>query len=174
MDAGLNIIFTGHYHANDVATYTYNGKQVTDIETGSLVTAPIPYRMITVKDKKLEVKSTTVKNIPATLPGGVSFTSYAANFLSQHLDGYFGYYLTYLLGVDPSVVPVAVPLFRNGIMAHFAGDEKMPPDQRKKIADLSAMSAPNSPGASPQQLSGIVTTLWTDTGLKDISVNVDY
>ena len=56
MDAGLKIIFTGHYHANDISSYSYNGKKLYDIETGSLVTAPCPYRTITLKNKKLEVK----------------------------------------------------------------------------------------------------------------------
>ncbi|MCW3108371.1 MAG: metallophosphoesterase [Segetibacter sp.] len=165
MEAGLKIIFTGHYHANDISSYVHNGKELFDIQTGSLVTAPIPYRIITMKDNKLEVKSNTVHSIAATLPGGISFPAYANSFLSQHLDGYFNYYLANILGVPAPVVPFASPLFRNGIMAHFAGDEKMPPDQRKKIDELAAMS---------QQLAGIVTTLWTDTGVMDNSTDVNY
>jgi hypothetical protein len=50
-------------------------------------------------------------------------------------------------------------------MAHFAGDEKMPPDQRKLIDDLASMS---------QQLAGIVTTLWTDPAMKDNQTFVRY
>lgn len=165
IDAGLRIIFTGHYHANDISSYTHNGKEVVDIQTGSLVTAPCPYRIVTVKNKKLEVKSNTVQSIAASLPGGVSFPTYAGVFLSQHLDGYFSYYLANNLGVPAPLVTIAAPLFRNGIMAHFAGDEKMPPDQRAKINNLATMS---------QQLAGIVTTLWTDTGIKDNTVVVDY
>ena len=165
MDAGLKIIFTGHYHANDISTYVHNGNTLFDIETGSLVTAPSPYRIVTMKNKKLEVKTNTVTRINANLPGGLYFDAYSNTFLTQHLDGYFNYYLTNLLGAPPQVANFASPLFRNGIMAHFAGDEKMPPDQRKKINELAAMS---------QQLAGIVTTLWTDTGEKDNSNNVDY
>ena len=165
MEAGLKFIFTGHYHANDISSYTYNGNTVYDIQTGSLVTAPIPYRILTLKDNKMEIRSKTVQSIAAQLPGGVSFPSYANGFLSQHLDGYFNYYLANILGVPAPVVPFASPLFRNGIMAHFAGDEKMPPDQRKKIEELAAMS---------QQLAGIVTTLWTDTGEKDNHNHINY
>ncbi len=157
-EAGLKFIFTGHYHANDISSYTYKGNTVYDIETGSLVTAPIPYRLITLKDNKMEIRSKTVQSIAAQLPGGVSFPSYANGFLSQHLDGYFNYYLANILGVPAPVLPLATPLFRNGIMAHFAGDEKLPPEERKKIEELGAIS---------QQLAGIVTTLWTDTGERD-------
>ena len=165
MDAGLKIIFTGHYHANDISPYAHNGKELIDIQTGSLVTAPIPYRLITMKDDKLEVSSKTVASIAATLPGGLSFPAYANTFLSQHLDGYFNYYLANQLGAPPALADFAAPLFRNGIMAHFAGDEKMPPDQRKEIDVLATMS---------QQLAGIVTTLWTDIGITDNKTSVAY
>ena len=165
MAAGLKIIFTGHYHANDISSYSSKGNKLFDIETGSLVTAPIPYRIINMKKNKLEIKTKTVQSIASNLPGGVDFPTYSNLFLSQHLDGYFNYYLTNLLGAPPQVATFSAPLFRNGIMAHFAGDEKMPPDQRTKIDELGAMS---------QQLAGIVTTLWTDPGEKDNNKMVEY
>jgi UDP-2,3-diacylglucosamine pyrophosphatase LpxH len=163
MNAGLQIIFTGHYHANDIASVTSKGRTLYDIETGSLVTAPIPYRIVTVKNDRLEIKTNTVQSISAALPGGLSFPAYSNLFLSQHLDGYFNYYLTSILGAPPQVASFASPLFRNGIMAHFAGDEKMPADQRQQIDQLATMS---------QQLAGIVTTLWTDTGEKDNNTEI--
>ena len=165
MDAGLKIIFTGHYHANDITSYVHNGKELVDIQTGSLVTAPIPYRIVTLKDSTLDVSTKTVKTIAASLPGGMSFPVYANTFLSQHLDGYFNYYLTNTLGAPAQLASFASPLFRNGIMAHFAGDEKMPSDQRKQIAELATMS---------QQLAGIVTILWTDLNEKDNKTHIKY
>jgi hypothetical protein len=165
VDAGLKIIFTGHYHANDISSYVHNGKELFDIQTGSLVTAPIPYRIIKMKDNTLDISTNTVQSIAANLPGGMGFPAYADLFLSQHLDGYFNYYLANKLGAPAPLATFASPLFRNGIMAHFAGDEKMPPDQRKKIDELAAMS---------QQLAGIVTILWTDLGVKDNKTFIKY
>jgi 3',5'-cyclic AMP phosphodiesterase CpdA len=165
MDAGLKVIFTGHYHANDISSYSVNGNELYDVQTGSLVTAPSPYRILTMKDNKLDISSNSVQSINATLPGNLPFPAYANLFLSQHLDGYFNYYLPNVLGVPAPLTTIAAPLFRNGIMAHFAGDEKMPPDERQKIEELGAMS---------QQLAGIVTTLWTDTGIKDNKTQIPY
>ena len=165
IEAGLQVIFTGHYHANDISAYVHGDRKLFDIQTGSLVTAPSPYRMITVKKNKLEVGTKTVQSINTNLPGGLDFPSYSNLFLSQHLDGYFNYYLANQLGAPPQLATMAAPLFRNGIMAHFAGDENMPPDQRKKIEELATMS---------QQLAGIVTTLWTDIGEKDNKNNIEY
>ncbi len=165
MEAGLKIIFTGHYHANDITSYVNNGKELVDIQTGSLVTAPSPYRMVTMKNGTLDVSTKTVQTIAASVPGGVSFPEYANTFFSQHLDGYFNYYLANTLGAPAPLASFASPLFRNGIMAHFAGDEKMPPDQRKEIAKLATMS---------QQLAGIVTILWTDLNEKDNKTQIKY
>ncbi|MDN3658078.1 metallophosphoesterase [Ferruginibacter paludis] len=165
MDAGIKIIFTGHYHANDITAYTHNGKELFDIETGSLVTNPSPYRIITMKENTLDVDTKTVQSIAAPLPGGLSFTAYSNMFLTQHLDGYFNYYLTTLLGAPAPLASFAAPLFRNATIAHFAGDEKMPPDQRKQIDQLATMS---------QQLAGIATTLWTDLGVKDNKTPIKF
>ncbi len=102
-------------------------------------------------------------SIDANFPGGENYADYANQFLSQHLDGYFYAYLNTLYGAPPSLATFAAPLFRNGIMAHFAGDENMPADQQTLINQLA--------GISPQ-LAGIVTTLWTDTGVADNNTEI--
>lgn len=165
MDAGLTVIFTGHYHANDITAYKMKDKELFDIETGSLVTAPMPYRIINKKEKKLQITTKTVKSISAPLPGGASFPNYSSLFLSQHLDGYFNYYLQNILGAPEPVANFAAPLYRNGIMAHFAGDEKMPPDQQALINNLAGMSA---------QLAAIATILWTDINTPDNNVTIKF
>lgn len=46
-DAGMHYVFTGHMHANDIATMTTEaGNELYDIETGSAVTYPCPMRFV--------------------------------------------------------------------------------------------------------------------------------
>ncbi|HEY1021302.1 MAG TPA: metallophosphoesterase [Flavisolibacter sp.] len=165
MDAGLKIIFTGHYHANDITTYTHGGKSITDIQTGSLVTAPMPYRLITMKNKKLDVETRHVTSLPVAMPGGVSFTQYSGQFLSGHLDNYFCQFLQNAFGAPEPVASFAAPIYRNAIIAHFAGDEAMPSADREQINTLA--------GLVPQ-LADIATILWTDLGVKDNTVTVRF
>lgn len=48
-DAGMQYVFTGHMHANDIASITTeNGNTLYDIETGSVVTYPSPSRSVTI------------------------------------------------------------------------------------------------------------------------------
>ena len=44
-EAGISAVFTGHMHANDIASATYGENTIYDIETGSLVTYPSRMRM---------------------------------------------------------------------------------------------------------------------------------
>lgn len=48
-DAGMDYIFTGHMHANDVSVLeTEAGNRLVDIETGSALTYPSPMRFLTI------------------------------------------------------------------------------------------------------------------------------
>lgn len=63
-DVGLKIIFTGHFHANDISAFTSkNGNTLYDVETGSLIAYPFSYRMMHLKDRQLEINSYFVDRI---------------------------------------------------------------------------------------------------------------
>ncbi|HSR39826.1 MAG TPA: metallophosphoesterase, partial [Phnomibacter sp.] len=55
--AGLKVIFTGHNHSNDITMRVTNGDTLYDVETGSLVAAPSPYRIMTLKNKELDIET---------------------------------------------------------------------------------------------------------------------
>lgn len=60
-DAGLDLIFTGHMHAQAVTDYTTaSGNTITDVQTGCFVGCPCAYRKITLNDGAAEIKSYTI------------------------------------------------------------------------------------------------------------------
>lgn len=62
-DAGLDLIFTGHMHAQAVTEYvTKNGNKITDIQTGCFVGCPCAYRKVTIKDSTADIKSYTIND----------------------------------------------------------------------------------------------------------------
>lgn len=64
-DNGLKIIFTGHFHSNDITLLTsFKGNTIHDIETGSLSGYPFPYRLMTLQNKVLSIESKFVETIP--------------------------------------------------------------------------------------------------------------
>lgn len=64
-DNGLKIMFTGHFHSNDITLLTSPlGNRIYDIETGSLAGYPFPYRLMTLQDNLLNIETRFVESIP--------------------------------------------------------------------------------------------------------------
>ncbi|MCE5205540.1 MAG: metallophosphoesterase [Porphyromonadaceae bacterium] len=64
-DAGLGVIFTGHFHANDITLFTSpEGNRIFDVETASLAQYPFAYRIMQLQEKELTVDTRFVTSIP--------------------------------------------------------------------------------------------------------------
>ena len=65
-DNRLKIVFTGHFHANDITSFTSPaGNTITDVETGSLAQYPFPYRLILLENNTLKINTHVVNSIPS-------------------------------------------------------------------------------------------------------------
>ncbi|MGA2406577.1 MAG: metallophosphoesterase [Bacteroidales bacterium] len=164
-DAGLRVMFTGHYHANDI-TMRAKGKNVLfDIETGSLVTPPSPFRIISMDPNTIYLDTKHVTSIDVPLPSGLDFLTYSNIFISGHLDGIF----TYMLSNNPYNVPLGTaaqiaPFFRNAFMAHYAGDEHITPEEQAEDDYVGQLSP---------QLGMVLHSLWTDLPPSDNQYRID-
>lgn len=61
IDAGVKVIFTGHFHTSDIAK-DYNEeltKEIFDVNTGSLISYPCDYREVTISGDLMELSLTT-------------------------------------------------------------------------------------------------------------------
>lgn len=62
-DAGLDLILTGHMHAQAITEYTTkSGNTITDVQTGCFVGCPCAYRKITFSGNHAEIKSYTIND----------------------------------------------------------------------------------------------------------------
>ncbi len=164
MSMGIKLVFTGHYHANDISQISVGKNTFSDVETGSLVTAPSPYRLIILDDNFVKIDSKRITSINFPFPPRVDFVTYSKMFLSGHLDFYFEYALTHPpYNLEEEQAQYIAPFLRNGIMAHYAGDEKIKPDERKKLQQL-AVVAPD--------FAQIVNSFWTDLPINDTQVHI--
>jgi len=153
INAGIRFIFTGHYHANDIVEFTYEGKTLYDIQTGSPVTPPSTYRIMTLDDNSINIESKRVTDISPQLPGGVSFLTYSDVNITSRLNSFFTYYLHKMFGLPEENAANLAPYAINAYKAYFAGDEKISTEETGKLDAL------------PQNLSPLVTILksvWTD------------
>ena len=67
-DAGISILFTGHFHTSDILK-DYNAditKEIYDISTGSLASFPCDYRILTLdwKNSQLDIETAHISELP--------------------------------------------------------------------------------------------------------------
>jgi 3',5'-cyclic AMP phosphodiesterase CpdA len=164
IDAGLRVMFTGHYHANDIAMRTKGNNALFDIETGSLVTPPSPYRLIRMDPNNMYIDTKHITSINVPFPPGLDFLTYSQMFLSMHMDPIFTFLLSNNYNVPLETAAEIAPLFRNAMMAHYAGDEKITPEEQAKDDLVGLMSS---------DLGMVLHSLWTDLPPADNQYIID-
>lgn len=87
MDAGINTVFTGHFHIQDIAMDYNDAKtdSIYDISTGSTVTYPCPFRRVRLNEDNtiMEITSSKVESLVMDGTEIDNFTSYAQNKLAS-------------------------------------------------------------------------------------------
>jgi len=169
-DLGLKVVFTGHFHAQDIVKTTSASGFIFDIETGSTVTSPCPYRIVTLNalSNSMKIESKSITNVTSsTIPSGTSFQQYAKTYLSTGMKD-ISYYM---LSSPPYNIPGATisaigldQVMANAFVAHYAGDET-PTDTDN--AQVHAVTA-----AIPS-LGMAVKGVWTDIAPDDNNLTIN-
>jgi hypothetical protein len=155
MNAGIRLIFTGHYHASDIVDLVKDGKTLSDIQTGSLVTPPYSYRLVTLEDNVININTKRV-NSPGSGISHEEFIRYSGEVFTERIKGFFTYYgsgIQGMFGIPAEQYPTAVPFFARAYMAYLAGDEKLDSEEAEKIEILGQ----TVPSALP-----LLNILWSD------------
>jgi 3',5'-cyclic AMP phosphodiesterase CpdA len=165
--AGMQMVFTGHYHAQDVVRKTWEDAgrttQIYDVETGSLVTYPSPYRVVTLgEDRNVEIQSTFITEIDYDT-GDLSFPEYARQFLYESLYE-LGVQTLLDYGMDPNDpnIPIYAGQIADAAIAHAAGDED--PSEAPWVSILSYLAS-DDPVLLLLGLS--LTAIWMDLPPQD-------
>lgn len=165
MQAGLKVIFTGHFHANDATQRISGNLTLTDIETGSPVIWESPYRIMNFVNNKLYIKTNHIEHI--IFPGlhGISFPVYEKAF---SLNG-FAIQAKYMLMSPPYYVQEDVatqiaPVFADAMLAHFGGDETISAEATAQILAISEILP---------DLANIIYGLYTDLPPADNKLVID-
>lgn len=125
---GMEMVFCGHFHAQDIVMTEFDGKLFYDIMTGSLVTYPSPFRLVTiVPGSNVEIVSKFVEEIDYDTQGK-TFPEYSHEFLVEGLHILAMELLTAPpeeggFGVSSIQARLVAPLAVDAFAAHYAGDE---------------------------------------------------
>jgi 3',5'-cyclic AMP phosphodiesterase CpdA len=164
----VRLVFTGHYHAQDItlARWPQPDKFIFDIETGSLVTYPAPYRIVSIDaTQKAVIRTTHVESIRSH-PN--DFQEYARAYVQSGIEGIatraiMGY------KVNQAEAEKLAGQVAQAFLAHYAGDEYLPAGQ--EAMQTSGLSIPGWVVVNFRK--NLVIGLWHDLPPPDNNVTID-
>lgn len=130
-DNGLQVIFTGHFHANDVTRFVSDsGNILYDIETGSLAEYPFPYRMVSIRGKTLNITTHVIKQIEHVQDLQETYRKK----LEEHARKVIRYKLRNIpIPIPDTMFDTLADILSDIAVLHAAGDEEMDDKLRSKI-----------------------------------------
>lgn len=138
--AGVRIAFTGHFHAQDVALRRWkDGSFLFDVETGSTVTWPCPWRLVSVDPSgTLSIQSSRIDSIPSFRDRGADFQEHVRGFTR---DGIANVAVSTMvkLGMKEAEAQTLSGQIADAMMAHYGGDERFQGTEMLKLRGLSLM-----------------------------------
>ena len=162
------LVFTGHYHAQDitVARWPKTNKFVFDIETGSLVTYPTPYRIVNIDAAQKAAVQT--KHIESISSHPADFQEYAKAYVQSGIEGIA---TSAIMGykVDRAEAEKLARQVAQAFVAHYAGDESLPPGQ--EAMQTKGMSIPGQVVVTFRK--DLVIGLWDDLEPPDNNITID-
>lgn len=159
-EAGIQLVFTGHFHSQDIACATVNGKPFYDVETGSLATSPCPIRYVTLTGRNFSCKTENVASVEGISleHNGTTYSTFAEfgeAFLKSGMEDLFNSYLpgvlvslgmatedtasatcTTILNTEVASGTTICDMLSDGFVAHYKGDEKADATTSALIASL--------------------------------------
>ncbi|MDD4316319.1 MAG: metallophosphoesterase [Clostridia bacterium] len=96
LESGLNILFTGHLHSQDITSYTKDGNTLYDIETASLTNFPMPIRSFKAYNNSFYISTESLSSVKQSyLPSHLSqaektavtkdFYKFASDFVDESM-----------------------------------------------------------------------------------------
>jgi hypothetical protein len=131
-NAGLRVVFTGHYHTIDTA-WSFVPKNalpsmmIWDVETPSLAAYPSAFRMVDLADGVLNITTHRITEIDADTDG-MAFQDYAEKFIMDRLPTLVRYRLVTEFHLSPDQAAFVEPWMTEALMANYDGDEHIPQD----------------------------------------------
>lgn len=156
---GVQVVFTGHHHANDISRLQVGETYIVDVQTGSTVTWPSPYRLA-VHDgstNAITVDTEVITQIDYDL-GDQAFQEYALDFLASGFPAMVEEQLTGF-GLDEEAVQVLEPLVTQTMLAYFDGDERASRDE-ELIEEIESITI--DLGFYATGLAKLMLSIWND------------
>ncbi len=123
IESGVNLVFTGHHHAQDIAVYSDGKNTIFDCQTGASLSYPCSYRYVNISQNDI-VNIQSYRVLSANYDTkGKDFQEYAYLFLKEGVPEIANYYITQYLGLTQEQSQVLEPIVAQTLIDYYIGDE---------------------------------------------------
>jgi 3',5'-cyclic AMP phosphodiesterase CpdA len=170
---GLKAVFTGHFHAQDAVMGTFGASVIYDIETGSTVTYPCPYRMMDLQPNgQLIINSHHITAIDYDLGSAPDFQNYAQNYLTNFMPVFAWAALQVPpFSLDSTTAAYIAPALAEAVTDHYVGDE--PGLSGTSPATQSIVSSLLAGDAQQQQIGAAIAGILVDLPPPDNNLTIN-
>lgn len=124
---GLRVVFTGHFHAQDIAAFGKGNRCIYDVETGSTVSFPQPVRIVTCCYPELNIRTRCMER----LSGVNTLNELSVRYARSGIQ-------TIISDMLPASIPYDIrqqagSTLSKAYVAHLRGDEKMPDAYKSEL-----------------------------------------
>ena len=167
-DLGMHVVFTGHFHSNDIVSRTTANSFIFDIETGALVTWPSPWRIVRLQsDRTLQISTRHIESIQYDTQGK-AFQDYAYDYLSSGMRDLVATILISMFGLGETEAQSHAPIMADAFITHYRGDETMTAEAQQLIEQLQGAGDVNS-----LLMASALQALLTDLPPADNTLTID-
>ena len=128
MEAGVKVVLTGHYHVSDIMRYVNSqGQEIYDICTGSPISYPCDYRVLSFDDQftRLSIATSSISSFPGFYEG--DFPPYAKSRLQETVAVWGEKKLSERIS-NQLVLSLANQFVTSAFVIHAEGNEPQNPD----------------------------------------------
>lgn len=134
---GINVVFTGHFHAQDVTCLGKGDKKIYDVQTGSTVSFPLPYRNVVLEENKLYISTEYIENL-INNKGEYKEFQYINKKARDFAIAGIGNIVRDMLpeSVPDSVASKAAEMLGEAYALHLYGDESFNDEYKNRLKEI--------------------------------------
>lgn len=164
---GVHVVFTGHLHSHDIS----KSGNLYDVETGSTVSYPHPYRIVTLRNNVMDIHTKHLPQVASLEKQGIKMTDKSKLFATLAVEKMTNGYLP---ASTPAPAKKAIgEMLGQAYTISLYGDEnpsKTFLQQKQRIIDAISLVDPDK----AKLVDAIATSLTTDTPPADKNVQINY
>ncbi len=164
-EAGLRLVFTGHYHTQDIALARFDeGRFLFDVETGSPLTHPCPVRFVDIEGSEVRIRTIGLADIPDRTDGlrKEAFEAFEAGIGNRALG------MLSHRGIPREAAAEWIPHIVDAYLAHTVGDEAPGDKEKAVLARLAGHEIP-----ALRMVGQYLEALWTNVPPPDNNLTIN-